>query len=533
MLTHRPRTPLATRFSRIGLAAVTAALVGSALALNGAAAAHAADVPPAPRATTAKVAFGTQFHGTWAELSDDDKAKILDTVAAAGATWVRIDISWSMIQPKKGTFDTVWGVPQVDKAVQMANARGLKVLGTFWLTPQWASGSTNSRVLPTNVADYANAIKFAANRWAGQIQAWEVWNEPNSSDFLSPVDPAAYTNLLKAAYPAVKAGSPTAQVMPGGTMYVDTNFISSVYANGGKNFFDVMAVHPYQGKADLPPDAPDTGGTTIQRLTHLDALETLMAANGDGAKPIWMTEFGWSTHDNTASTPTWYLGVSEATQAVYLKQSLEYIQANYPQITNAFWYTSRDLNVDGAYHQNNRGLIRRDFTPKPALQMVTCYIKGCQADAWVQATGAGSAGASTLEVKTSKDSRYTRRAYLRLDTSTALKHVSSAKLRMYVTSKDATTNVPVTAYPVADNTWADTGLTWPGPALGAAGGTVTVGATGTYYDFDVTDAVNADLTSDGIVSIALADPATADVRVQFASLEATNTATRPQLILTP
>ena len=284
-----------------------------------------------------------------------------------------------MIQPKKGTFDTVWGVPQVDKAVQMANARGLKVLGTFWLTPTWASGQTSGRVLPTDVNDYANAIKFAANRWAGQIQAWEVWNEPNASEFLNPVDPAAYTNLLKAAYPAVKAGNPNATVMPGGTMYVDTSFISSVYANGGKNFFDVMAVHPYQGKADLPPDAPDANGAQIQRLTHLDALETLMAANGDATKPIWMTEFGWSTHDNTATTPTWYLGVSEATQAEYLTRSLALIQAKYPQVTNVFWYTSRDLVVDGAYHQNNRGLIRRDFTAKPALTALACYTIGCPA----------------------------------------------------------------------------------------------------------------------------------------------------------
>jgi hypothetical protein len=382
------------------------------------------------------------------------------------------------------------------------------------------------------MADYAAAIQFAANRWSNEIQAWEVWNEPNASEFLSPPDPAAYTNLLKAAYPAVKAGNPNATVMPGGTMFVDTNFISSMYANGARDYFDVMAVHPYQGKADVAPDSPDTNGTTTQRLTHLAALQTLMGANGDGTKPIWLTEFGWSTHENTATTPAWFLGVSEATQAAFLKQSLELIQANYTQVTNAFWYTSRDLNVDGAYHQNNRGLIRRDFTTKPALRSVACYVKGCAADGWVQGTGATTNTASTLEVKTSKDARYSRRAYLKLDTSTPLKRVASAKLRLYATSRDANVNVPVTASAVVDDSWADTSLTFPGPATTTTLGTVTVNAVGTYYDIDVTDAVNAELAGDGIVSIGLADPGTADTRVQFASLENTNPALRPQLVLT-
>jgi hypothetical protein len=530
MLTHRTGTPLATRFA---LAVLCAAILGTAALALPASSAKAAEAPTAPRAATTKLAFGTQFHGTWAELSDEDKARILDTVAASGATWVRIDISWSMIQPKKGSFDLIWGVPQVDKAVQMATARGLKVLGTFWLTPTWASGQTSPRVLPTSTADYANAIKFAANRWAGQIQAWEVWNEPNASEFLSPPDPAAYTGLLKAAYPAVKAGNPNAVVMPGGTMFVDTNFISAVYANGGKNFFDVMAVHPYQGKADLPPDATDNNGQTIQRLTHLDSLETLMAANGDATKPVWLTEFGWSTHENTASTPVWFLGVSEATQANYLKQSLELIQANYPQVTQAFWYTSRDLAVDGAYHQNNRGLIRRDFTAKPALAAVTCYLKGCNADATIQGNGTTTTTATTLEVKTSKDGRYSRRAFLKLDTSSPLKQVSSAKLRLWVTSRDASVTVPVTAYPVSDDSWADTGLTWPGPATGAAMSTVNITTTGTWAEFDVTAVVNAELAGDDIISVALADPGLTDVRIQFASMEATNAATRPQLILNP
>ncbi|MDQ1652497.1 MAG: polysaccharide biosynthesis protein PslG, partial [Cryptosporangiaceae bacterium] len=155
--------------------AAAAVLVSAILAgLLSGSSAHAATIaPPASCATQvnatpqrAKLAVGAQFHGTWAELSDADRICILNTLAANGATWVRLDLGWTTIQPNaRGQYDMAWGVPFVDKIVNMAHSRGLNVLATFWQTPKWASGSTNNHVLPTNLSDYANAIKWAANRW--------------------------------------------------------------------------------------------------------------------------------------------------------------------------------------------------------------------------------------------------------------------------------------------------------------------------------------------------------------------------------
>jgi hypothetical protein len=71
----------------------------------------------------------------------------------------------------------------------------------------------------------------------------------------------------------------------------------------------------------------------------------------------------------------WYLGVDEATQADYLKRTLGMVQNRYAQVTNVFWYTSRDL-ATGSIHPDNRGLMRRDFSPKPALGAVRCYTLG-------------------------------------------------------------------------------------------------------------------------------------------------------------
>lgn len=325
---------------------------------------------------------GAQFHGVWSELSDDDRERILDELVANGIQWVRVDLSWSMIEPRRGAFDMKWGVPLADKVLNMAHERGLNVLAMLWLTPSWAStngsgsdsrsADASKRVLPRDPADYANAIGWASARWKEQVQAWEVWNEPNSEDFLAPPDAAGYTELLRAAYPAVKAGNPGADVVFGGTTFVDTNWIAAAYRAGAHGYFDVMAVHPYQGDASLPPEEPADGRR--ERLANTAALIDLMRSNGDGALPIWYTEFGWSAHANPPGTPVWYRGVSEQVQADYLRRTLDLVRARYPEVTKVFWYTSRDL-VTGRIHPDHRGLMRRDFSPRPVLLAIRRYVE--------------------------------------------------------------------------------------------------------------------------------------------------------------
>jgi hypothetical protein len=319
-------------------------------------------------------AMGAQFHGTWANMSDRDRGRVLDRLAASGVSWVRIDVGWTTIQPTRGRFDMRWGVPFVDKVLNMARARGLKVLVMFWQTPRWASGSSDVRKLPRNAADYATAIKFAAHRWRNQVQAWQIWNEPNAKEFLSPPSASGYTRLLKAAYPAVKAGNRNAKVVFGGTMYIDTNFIAKAYAAGAKGKFDVMAVHAYQGNSSKGPEASDRFAR--ERMVYTTALIKLMKRKGDGHKKIWYTEFGWSTHGNSRGTPVWERGVSERTQAAYLIRTLKFLKKRYPQVTNVFWYNSHD-RASGTKSARNQGLMRRNLTPKPALTALRCYLKGC------------------------------------------------------------------------------------------------------------------------------------------------------------
>ncbi|RJK97904.1 cellulase family glycosylhydrolase [Vallicoccus soli] len=336
-----------------------------------------ASAPPSAAAAAAappRVALGAQFHGLWADWTDAQRAKALDTLRANGVTSVRIDVGWGMIEPRRGQYDYGWGVPQVDKVLRMARERGLRVLATLWLTPSWANGGRGDKVLPTDVADYGRVARFAASRWK-DVEAWQVWNEPNSAAFLSPPDPTAYTRLLKAAYPQIKAGNPAARVVFGGTEYVDTAWIDRAYQAGARSAFDVMAVHPYQGDSSAAPEHPTDGNKWWLDQTRV--LLDVMRKHGDGAKHVWFTEMGWSAHANTSSTPVWARGVSEAVQADYLVRSVRYASAQFPQVTRAYWYNSRD-KATGDLHQDRFGLMRRDLTAKPALRAAGCaYLGRC------------------------------------------------------------------------------------------------------------------------------------------------------------
>jgi len=320
--------------------------------------------PAAQTTAISSTPVGVQFHGMWSMYSDTQRAYVLDKLQAAGVTSVRLDVSWAMLQPAAGTSYDAWGTDFVDRVIGMANARGIKPLVTLWLTPAWANRARGERVLPDNPADYARVAKWSAQRWRGKVAGWEVWNEQNSPDFLVGADPVAYTKLLRTAYPAFKAGDSATPVVFGGLQYNDTDWLTRAYKAGARGSFDIMATHPYQGMADLAPAATDDG--TMWRLTHAAAVHKLMVAWGDGSKPIWFTEFGWSTHSTAAGAPNWERGVSEATQATYLTQTATLVRQQMPYVTRMYWYNERDLST-GGIQDSNYGLLRRNLSAKPAL----------------------------------------------------------------------------------------------------------------------------------------------------------------------
>jgi hypothetical protein len=186
--------------------------------------------------------------------SDADLVRDLDEMVAVGGQWLRIDVAWSSTEPQKGTFQ--WG--PVDRVVNAASSRGIKIIGLLHLTPAWAraAGTDSAMYPPLNPAEFANIAKLATERYSTKVKVWEIWNEPNIPVFWRPKpDVAAYTALLKPAYAAIKAADSGATVLsaglspavdaPDGSEVSPATYLTGVYQNGGKGSFDAVAVHPY------------------------------------------------------------------------------------------------------------------------------------------------------------------------------------------------------------------------------------------------------------------------------------------------
>ena len=321
---------------------------------------------PAQAATGPVPTFGTQFHGVWSSYDDATRARVLDTLKANGAKTVRIDVSWRMLEPDApGVFNS-WGLAQVDNAINMAASRGLKPLVTLWMTPKWATGSDDERIAPTSAAALTaltDVSKRLAVRYNGKVEGWEVWNEPNSNDFMRGADPAVYAKTLAAAYKGFKAGSGATPVVFGGTAYVDDAWIGRALAAGAAGKYDVMGVHPYMPVADLAPDVADDG--TIWRMNHLPALISVMTKYGEGKKPIWFTEFGWSVHPTAAGAANWQRGVTPAQATDYLKRTVALVRAKYPTVTRVYWYKDRADSAD--VNNTGYGLVLPNGAPTPTL----------------------------------------------------------------------------------------------------------------------------------------------------------------------
>jgi hypothetical protein len=195
----------------------------------------------------------------------------------------------------------------------------IKILMRVHGTPEWArSADTPLSHPPADMADFGNFMTALATRYKGQVAAYEIWNEPNL-DYewgnLQP-DPATYTEMLKAAYAAVKAVDPEVIIISGGlattgagskTAAGDLNFLQGMYDAGAKGYFNALGSHPYAyGRA---PDERDSWGLSFARV---EEQHQVMQSNGDGDTPIWITEAGWVLQNSWDLDEHEVIGVTEA-----------------------------------------------------------------------------------------------------------------------------------------------------------------------------------------------------------------------------
>ena len=256
-------------------------------------------------------------------------------------------------------------------------------------TPEWASGSPNTATPPRDDQAFAGFANFIANAFRGQVSAYEIGNEPDATAFWNGT-PAQYAGLLRAAYPAIKSADPAASVILGGLEGNDAAFLAQLYTDGARGSFDAVGVHTDDACNVTAPSvfAFDRGTQTIDRYYFLGftSVHATMVANGDGAKPIYMTEIGWSSTTVACASGIWAgrkpAGVSAAVQASYLTAAYACLaQPAYSYVKAALWFGLYDNAADPAM-LDNYGLLSAGMTPKPAYgAFLDLATHGAAADA--------------------------------------------------------------------------------------------------------------------------------------------------------
>ncbi|MEU0495643.1 cellulase family glycosylhydrolase [Mycobacterium sp. NPDC006124] len=319
--------------------------------------------PPAtaaPRSIPAAgYGFGDGAQTTW--LDGDEANRELDAVARTNATWFRVLVPWAQIEQSRGQYD--WA--QTDMIIDAARTRNLKVLGVISYTPAWAKPpGTSLSTPPDNAADFANFGAAAAKHYGSRVSTWQLWNEPNLPMFFGDMVNSAsrYSEMVKAAYPAIKAALPSSSVILAGLSRLPgddspPSYLNKMYAAGIKGNFDAAAAHPYVFPTGLAAD-PENGWSDVQKMRDI------MISRGDGSKKIWLTEFGAPTCDCSD-------GVSQGEQG---KQILDVLAA--AAATNysgpAFIYSIRDTDTTnrGDRETNFGALLTSDWQPKMAASLL-------------------------------------------------------------------------------------------------------------------------------------------------------------------
>ena len=292
-----------------------------------------------------------------------DQHRTVVAMQDVGAKWTRLSVQWRDYETARGNY-AAWYVAQVDQAIQLCRRAGIRVLLDVLNAPAWASATNDSGQgnVPRNPADFAAFMRYLANRYRGQVNAYEIWNEPDIQRFWNTgPSPTAYTALLKAAYPAVKAADPNALVVSGGLAWNyesrTSSYLTKMYAAGAKGSFDVLGLHDF-------PDASIANGLTTWAQGRRTARR-VMLANGD-PHPVWITEYGFNT---AAPGSGWQPSSTPQQQADLLAKAFKVMDQDSPWLQVAFYYNFRNN-----YWQHDKptdieaqfGLMNTDFSAKPA-----------------------------------------------------------------------------------------------------------------------------------------------------------------------
>ncbi|MGB7731403.1 MAG: glycosyl hydrolase [Candidatus Acidiferrum sp.] len=205
------------------------------------------------------------------------------------------NLDWSDTNPAPGIYDFSY----IDKFIALNQVHGTEVIYTLGRTPRWASSEPDAPgpygpgqcAPPSDISFFEDFVRTLVRHVAGRIKYWELWNEPQSTNFYCGTIPSMVT-MAREASKIIKDLDPTAQILsPGVTGGPGPDWLSSFLSEGGASYVDIIAFHGYWSAC-----AEDV-------VNVIASYKSVMAARGVAGKPLWDTESSWAGFGNLG-TPT-------------------------------------------------------------------------------------------------------------------------------------------------------------------------------------------------------------------------------------
>jgi hypothetical protein len=338
--------------------------------------------------------------------------------------WERIIFYWAELQ--RNGPDDQWNKYQVrDTWLAEAAAQGRQVVGLIENTPPWAtdgqggSGVPRGLYLPIDDPNnlWAGFIRTIVARYAGRVDRWIIWNEPDiqTPDFGVQFDgnEADYYQLVKVAYQVAKQANPNAIIhLAGLTYYHDVerhrpSYLQRYLDEAKKDstsaanhaYFDVATLHVYHNADEV------YGVTSIMRnILRQNNLK----------QPIWINETNAEPSNdplNPWTSPSWIVSLEQ--QADFMIQSFAMGLAAGADRIAVYKLIDIPAPAPGWYPD---GLIRADGSHRPAydaVKVVTTYFRDTRSARLVRS---GSTDIVTLD----RGSQTTRIAWARGASTTTL-----------------------------------------------------------------------------------------------------------------
>ena len=204
---------------------------------------------------------------------------------------VRNDERWRMAELTEGVF-TDDETTSRNRSQLIDN--GIEYMGIAYSCPGFYNNNQGGGYYPDTeeaLNAFKNYIKYLADKGIGYI---EVFNEPNHSSYMtSGIGPSGVVKYCNAAREGVNASNhPETKLVAGSTAGFSRDFLDPFIKEGGMKYVDYLSYHPYQ--------YPNFSASKLIR--QAEQMQELMVETDGVAKPIILSEMGWSTAEDQATT---------------------------------------------------------------------------------------------------------------------------------------------------------------------------------------------------------------------------------------